>query len=123
MRKSRIALAVAALSSAAPVQAHEGPRIWIGNFNGQIITYTSDNDLNPTIYTPSRIFTADLEAVLGIYTTDFPGYEVRQSGGNVAAGTTFGFNITGPLLYFDEATQTFVTTQAEFGPPQPGPVP
>lgn len=107
----------------APAAAHEGPRIWLGNVAGQVATFTSDNDLDPTVYTPLRLFTTELQQFFGIYTTEFPGYEVRQDGGDVDAGTTFGFNITGPLLYFDDATDTFVTVAEMFGPPQPGPVP
>lgn len=109
--------------AAAPVAAHEGPRIWIGSVDGKVTTFTSDNDLDPTTYEPARLFTAQLQEFFGIFTAEFPGYEVRQTGGDIPPGTTFGFNITGPLLYFDDFTDTFVTVQAHFGPPQPGPTP
>ncbi len=102
---------------------HDGPRVWIDTVDGGVVTLTSDNDSAPTTYTPLRLFTTDLEELLGVYTTDLPGYEVRRDGGSVPAETTFGFNIVGPLLYFDDVTETFVTVQDLFGPPQPGPVP
>jgi len=110
-------------SCVATVEAHVGPRVWIGNVNGRIVTFTSDNDANPTTYTPARVFATELEDLGGIFTTDFPGYEVRRTGGNVAGDTTFGFDIAGPALYFDELSGTYATTAAMFGPPQPGPIP
>jgi hypothetical protein len=122
MKCPTVFLVISALA-ASTVAAHEGPRIWIGNVGGTITTFSSDNDLDPTIYTPSRLFTTELEEFSGIFTKDFPGYEVRQTGGNVASNTTFGFNIAGPALYFDEAADLYVTVQAMFGPPGPGPVP
>ena len=117
--KTILVLAFAAIAS--PALAHEGPRVWIDTVGGKIKTYTSDNDLNPTTYTESRIFPTDLENVSGIFTTDFPGYEVRRTGGSVASGTTFSFNITGPLLYFDSANNRFITVQTSFGSPGPAP--
>ncbi|MFO0973547.1 MAG: dockerin type I repeat-containing protein [Phycisphaerae bacterium] len=112
------------LGAAASVFGHAGSRVWIGNVNGQVATYTSDNDVSPTTYEPFRLFATELEDLLGIFTTEFPGFEVRRDGnGNVAAGTTFGFNIAGPLLYYDDVTTTFITVDEAFGPPQPGPVP
>jgi len=121
---NRIAFAFALLAAfATAALAHEGPRVWIGNEAGRVTTYTSDIDIDPTVYIPSRLFGTDLEPFFGVYTTEFPGYEVRQDGGNVSPGTTFGFNITGPLLYYDAASQTFVTVAEAFGPPLPGPVP
>jgi hypothetical protein len=122
MKRAILLITVLALS-AVEASAHEGPRFWIGNVGGKITTFRSDNDLNPTIYWPCRLFTTELELFFNVNTTEFPGYEVRQSGGNVAVGTTFGFNITGPALYFDESSNTFVTTLQEFGLPQPGAVP
>ena len=41
--------------------------------------------------------------VPNLWTTEFPGYEVRP-GGNVAVGTVFGIRLTGPLLRFNPAT-------------------
>lgn len=111
------------LTICSPTMAHTGPRFWIGNVDGRITTYTSDDDHNPTVYTPCRIFGTELTNLAGIYTVQFPGYEVRKDGGNVSPGTTFGFNLTGSALYFDEITETFVTVEEMFGPPEPGPVP
>lgn len=119
-----VAVAAATLSTgAATVHAHEGPRIWIGNEGGTITTFKSDNDLEPSLYTPSRIFSTELNEFFGIYTTEFPGYEIRQDGGDVSPGTIFGFNLAGPLLYFDAPSQSYVTVEQAFGPPGPGPVP
>lgn len=116
----RTILLVLALTS--PVVAHPGPRVWLDTVGGKIKTYTSDNDLSPTVYTASRIFTTDMEDLGGgVFSTDFPGYEVRRTGGSVAAGTTFGFNLVGPALYYDAANNRFVALQTMFG--QPGPVP
>ena len=122
MKSITVLMLISALT-VSTVAAHEGPRIWIGNVGGTITTFKSDNDLDPTVYTPSRLFTTEFEEIFGIFTTDFPGYEVRQTGGNVTGNTTFGFNIVGPALYFDDATDTFIAVQAMFGPPEPGPVP
>ena len=121
---TRIILLVLLCVVSSPALAHEGPRVWLDTVGGKIKTYTSDNDLNPTTYTESRMFPTDMENLGGgVFTTDFPGYEVRRTGGSVAAGTTFGFNLVGPALYFDSANHRFVTVQTMFGPPQPGPVP
>jgi hypothetical protein len=121
MRTSTFAILV--LSTAASVSAHEGPRFWLGSSAGRVVAFTSDNDFDPTQYAPSRLFTAQFEEFFGVFTTVFPGFEVRQTGGNVANGTTFTFNIAGPALYYDEQAQAFVTTAQMFGPPAPGPVP
>lgn len=103
--------------------AHDGARIWINNHNGAITTYRSDNDLSPTYYVPCRLFRTEFENFGGIYTTEFPGFEVVRDGAAVAGGTTFRFDIAGPSLYFDEVAGAFVTTTEAFGPPEPGPVP
>lgn len=120
---SPVVAAIVLSALAAPIRAHEGPRIWIGNEGGIIVTYASDNDIEPNAYTPSRIFATELNEFFGIFTAEFPGFEIRQDGGGVAIGTTFGFNITGPLLYYDSLLQEYLTVAEEFDPPQPGPVP
>lgn len=122
MRTTVLACTLFAIAGSTAM-AHEGPRIWLGNVNGVITTFHSDDDFGPSEYWPCRLFTTDMEPFFGIYTTEFPGYEVRQDGGDVTPNTTFGFNITEPALYFDEASETFVTTGLEFGPPEPGPIP
>ncbi len=118
MKNWKITIGVA-LAFATSAFAHPGPRIWIGNVGGRVSTFVSDNDLAPSVYTPSRLFATDMENVAGIYTTNFPGYEVRRTGGDVSPGTTFGFNIAGPALYFDKTNSNFPTTEAMFGPPAP----
>lgn len=118
-----ITITLATTLCASVAMAHEGPRIWIGNVEGRITTFGSDNDIAPTVYWPSRLFQTELQQFSTIFTTEFPGFEVKQFGGNVAVGTTFAFDITGPALYFDETNETFVTTTEAFGPPEPGPIP
>lgn len=123
MRKS-IRFVMPMLLLPALCQAHEGARVWIGNVGGKVTTLASDNDLAPTTYTPSRVFEAELAEVLSVYTTDFPAFEVRRDGlGDVAGGTTFGFDVAGPAYFYDDAIGAFRTTAAQFGPPAPGPVP
>lgn len=113
--------AIALLAVGSPALAHDGPRVWVDVVAGKVVTLTSDNDLDPTVYTPGRIFTTELGELFGIWTTEFPGYEVRRTGGSVNSGTVFGFNLTGPALYFDTGTNTYKTVQLAFG--APGPVP
>jgi hypothetical protein len=124
-----IAGAAAVAFAATPSLAHPGPRIWIGQEGGVIRTYTSDDDLAPTIFSLTRVFIGggveDVGAPTGlfdnpasnIFTTDFPGFERRTDGGGVADGTTFAFNIAGPLLAYDGAG--FVPVSTLFGPPAP----
>lgn len=121
--KKATAITLVSLVVATVAQAHEGPRIWIGNIDGNITTYRSDYDLSPTIFTPCRLFQAQFQKFSTIYTTEFPGFEVIRTGGNIVSGTTFRFDIAGPALYFDALTETFVTTNDAFGPPEPGPIP
>lgn len=78
--------------------AHDGSRVWIGNDDGVIRTYSSDDDLDPALYFPSQVFTDTLTPFFGVYTTEFPGYEVRRDGGSVQSDTLFGFRMAGPLL-------------------------
>jgi len=114
-----------ALLVLAPVAAaHPGPRVWIGNDDGVIATYTSDNDLSPTHYSPSRLFTGTLDEFLpgtNVFTTDVPGYEVKTVDGGVSPGTHFSFDIAGPLLAYDPATRLYLTTRQLFGDPGPAP--
>lgn len=106
--------AIAALL-AGVASAHEGPRIWLGIADGVVTTFGSDNDLDPTVYTPQRVFHTELESLFGIQTTEFPGFEVRQFGGNVPSATTFSFDLTGPAMFYDEDTDSFVPTATQFG--------
>lgn len=105
--------------AAAPVWAHEGSRIWIDNVSGKITTYTSNDDNNPTVYTPSRLFQTTLTNFFNVHTTEFPGYEVRRTGAHVANNTTFGFFIGGPLLVFDDVTGGYMSTQSKYGASAP----
>lgn len=114
-------LVVAACGFAPATFAHEGPRIWIGNENGRITTYSSDNDFEPTVYERSRLFTTEFDSFFNIFTTDFPGFEVRQDGGGISSGATFGFVIAGPLRYFDGVNDRFETVKQMFELPDPTP--
>lgn len=116
--KSPIVIALLLVPSAA-VLAHPGPRIWVGSEAGQIFTYSSDNDVSPTTYTPSRVFGAELEDLVpgaGVFTTTFPGYEAKKTDAGLPSGTVIGFNIAGPLLRFDEASASFEPTAAPATP-------
>lgn len=106
-----------AVSSAA--YAHDGPRVWIGNSGGTVHTYTSDDDLDPTTYFSSRIFQTTLSPFFGVYTTEFPGYEVRRDGGSVPANTLFGFRMAGPLLMLEPAQNRLRPTMKIFAPAPP----
>jgi hypothetical protein len=122
MRHCAFILPLLVLTSAAA--AHPGPRVWVGNDDGVITTYTSDNDLSPSRYTPSRLFTGTLDEFLpgtGVYTTDVPGYEVKTIDGGVSPGTRFSFGIAGPLLAYDPETRLYLTTRQLFGDPGPAP--
>jgi hypothetical protein len=136
------AAAATVTASAAPARAHTGPRVWLGNVNGKITTYSSNNDAAPTVYTPNKVFVAGVDEDTlqangrldeypvegtGIFATDFPGYQVRpdraggpQNGG-IAFETTFAFATAGPLLVFDPSRMVFRTTQQAFGNPGPAP--
>jgi hypothetical protein len=106
--------------------AHPGPRVWVGSSAGRLVTYTSDNDLAPSFFTPSRLFKGELEEGFpgtGIYYTDFPGFQVKTVNPGISPGTVFGFDIAGPLLMYHQPAQAFRTTAELFGPPNPGPVP
>jgi hypothetical protein len=87
-----------------PALAHEGSRVWIGNTAGVTTTFTSDDDFEPTVFSPANVFTTTLTPFFGVYTTEFPGYEVRTDGGGVPSDTLFGFDLTGPLLAYDAAS-------------------
>lgn len=98
----RSILALLTLFSATPCLAHSGPRFWVGAENGTITTFTSDNDLAPITYTPSQRFSTTLVETLGVYSAQFPGYELRRDGlSGITDGTTFGMRIAGPLLTLD----------------------
>jgi hypothetical protein len=86
--------------------AHEGSRFWVGASSGQAATFASDNDFDPSTFFPARVFDVPLEEFFGIYSTDFPGYEVMPTpAAGVPAGTTFGFQLAGPLLLLDGENQ------------------
>jgi len=116
MRCTCFVLSVAA-AGAMPAAAHDGPRVWIDVVGGKIVTLTSDNDLSPSVYTPSRKFNTQLETLGSIQTTDFPGYEVRRAGASVAAGTVFGFRIAGPLLKLDAPANAMTPVNELYPPP------
>src|SRR5262245_51992724 len=90
MRKTSITLAAVVLAANSPnLFAHPGPRVWIGSNNGTLATFIGDNDTNPTMYTPNRVFIGGVDEDTlqangqldeypvpgtGIYATEFPAY-------------------------------------------------
>ena len=99
-----------AIASAA--LAHPGPRVWIGNEGNQLITYQKSG----TDYVHEQVFSQPLENILdNIWTTDFPGYEVR-SNGNVASGPEIGIDFTGPLLRYTGSGIGFTELSAPTDP-------
>lgn len=120
--KSETACALLVLLNTVSAFGHSGPRVWVDVVDGKVITLTSNNDLAPVTYTPSRIFGTELTNLFDVYTVNFPGYEVRRTGGHASFGTSFGFNIAGPLLVFNPTTGGYITAQKLLGPPPAGPV-
>lgn len=109
IRRSNALLLLAGLTcicaTTRHASAHEGPRIWLGQTDGRITTYTSNDDLDPTDYLVETAFLVDFDNLgPGIWATDFPGFESRRSGNNLTSGTIFSFDLAGPLLYFDQAS-------------------
>jgi hypothetical protein len=99
------------LISVTVCSAHEGPRVWVGNVNGTIHTYTSNFDPNPTTYTPSRVFSAPFDDFGNFFTTEFPGFETRRDGTSmVSNGTIFSYRIAGPLHKYDSVSDTLKPT-------------
>ncbi len=114
----RLLQSLAALLTITPqAHAHDGPRIWVDQLNGQLVTLTSNNDFAPTTYTPSRLFASQFgyESINPL-TTEFPGFEApRGTQHHLSNGTVIGFNIAGPAWYFDSAQGLFETTAEHFG--------
>lgn len=120
MRYAALVSSIVAASSVA--FAHDGPRVWVGSENGTITTYTSDNDEAPTTYSPAQVFLSTFDDLEGVFTTEFPGFELRRDGQHpISNGTIVSFNIAGPLLKLDVANNRLSSTQELFG--NPGPVP
>ncbi len=87
------------LSSMA--HAHPGPRVWISIDGATIVTYGGDYPPgNPGDYQPSRVFTGMLVDEDDVWSTEFPGYQ-KVPGGTIPNETTFSYNITGPLLWYN----------------------
>ncbi|HRK30674.1 MAG TPA: hypothetical protein PLD59_06300 [Tepidisphaeraceae bacterium] len=102
--------------------AHDGPRVWLGNVNSKITTYTSDNDDQPSVYSTARVFIAAFDDLEGTYTTEFPGFELRRDGqSNIASGTIFDFTLAGPLLKLDGPGNRLAPTSALFNGNPPAP--
>jgi hypothetical protein len=119
MKPSMYAWSAAVVLTVGAAWAHEGPRVWLDQSGGRVITLTSDNDISPTTFTPSRVFVGQFGQLFGVWTTEFPGYEVRSIGPSVAEGTTFGFRLAGPLLKYDDSTDRVHPVHEIFGPTVP----
>jgi hypothetical protein len=124
MNRSALFVPVAVFFHASLAAAHPGPRVWLSVDNGKIVTYSGAYPPgDPANYQPSRVFTqmlADIED--DTWETDFPGYQ-KVPGGMIPAETTFSYNITGPLLWFNDSggSPFFETVAEHFGgsPPIP----
>lgn len=120
MRRSSAVFAVAVMACAGGmVRAHDGPRVWTGIVGGRIVTLASDDDFDPTRYHPSRVFSGVFEPFFGIFTTEFPGFEVPRDGSFGGAGLTnrtFGFDVLSPLLRFDVQQGRFRTVSEVYSP-------
>ena len=115
MKSSMYAWSAAVVLTVGAACAHEGPRVWLDQSGGRVITLTSDNDISPTVFAPARAFLGELTPLFGVLTTEFPGYEVKPVAPAVGAGTVFGFRVAGPLLSYDVATDRLRPT-VEFLP-------
>jgi hypothetical protein len=94
----RTCAASALLGVTTVAAAHPGPRFWLGTESGRIVTY---REASPGNFQPAQVFTQEMEEIIpNLWSTEFPGYEVRP-GGNVDSGTVFGFRLAGPLLRFN----------------------
>jgi hypothetical protein len=123
-RLSNPAVLLAALTCIAAAHqhasAHEGPRIWLGQTDGRITTYTSNDDFDPTDYFVETAFIVDFDNYgPGIWATDFPGFESRRSGNNLTSGTLFSFDLAGPLLYLDQASSKLMPASQLMPAPAP----
>ena len=118
--RTRAAVAIVAAISATPALAHDGPRVWIADDAGTLVTQTSDDDFEPSLYSPSQLFVGELPNYFGVRTTQFPGYEVPRDGsGAVPGGTKIGFKIAGPLLVASAIGDRLVSTTSRYGTSAP----
>lgn len=123
----RLLVALTMLTASGAAVAHPGARIFLGKDGSAVATYLGNNDDQSSVFTAARVFATPLPLFPGttnVYTTDFPGFEVR-AGGNVPSGTSFRFDIAGPLLFFDYdaagRTGAYKFVQQQFGIPGPAP--
>jgi hypothetical protein len=99
---SSIALG-AAMILGLPASGHAGPRIWVNVEGQQVTTWEGAYPPgNPSNYSHSRVFDQPLIADQGVWYTDFPGFQ-QVPGGSIPTNTTFEYDITGPLLYYEPA--------------------
>ncbi len=124
------------LTVTANAPAHTGPRIWIGQEGGRIVTYSSTNDLSPSTATfnPSRLFfggpsdhdgrpTGQFDTLAPtVHTTDFPGFQERPGAG-LNPQSVFSFAVTAPLKVYDPTAgiEDFRVAEIVFGDPGPAP--
>jgi hypothetical protein len=140
--RQQLLIAAMVAGIAAPAAAHPGPRVWIGSDRGALATFTSDNDLAPTSFSPAKLILGGVDettriangrmdefplAGSNVFATNFPGFQGRTdhpgdgAAGGLNFGTTVGFKTAGPLLVFDGVNHVYHTTQQAYG--NPGPVP
>lgn len=81
--------------------AHDGPRIWLSIESGKVKTFSGPYPAAaPAAYTPTRVFTQQLtfDENFGYYYSEFPGFQ-RLPNGTIPSGTSFSYDLTGPVLY------------------------
>lgn len=92
-------------AAVAPALAHDGPRVFVANDQGVLRTYLGNNNEDSTSFVPTTIFTQEMVDEDGFpsFSVDFPGFQVNEQVGGIPSGQNyrFGFNIAGPLRYFD----------------------
>jgi hypothetical protein len=101
------------------VFAHPGPRIWVNVQDQQVTTYQGAYPPgDPSNYTRARVFSQPLSGEDDVWYSDFPGFQ-QVPGGTIPTSTNFGYDIAGPLLYYEPPagarTARFRTVARHFG--------
>ncbi len=104
--------------------AHPGPRIWLDVVEGQVTTYSGPYPPgHPANYRPALVFAQALVGEDDVWYTDFPGFQ-QVPGGSLVAGSTFSYDIMGPLLWYQDDDPALcprflsVADHFEIAPPQ-----
>ncbi len=100
--KAFLSMGAGAAVIASVAMGHPGPRVWVSVEEGRITTYAGPYPPgDPANYAPSRVFAQALaDEGDDAWFTEVPGFQMVP-GGSIPAGTTFHYDIMGPLLWFD----------------------